>query len=61
MRWIMTWMMAATLFVAVAALPGCGSTNDGRNEGSGSKTQHQDSGGTGSTNKNDSNKGSGSR
>lgn len=62
MRRMMTWMMAAALFVAVSALPGCGSTKDGRNDGSGTKTQPtHDSGDTGSTDKNDSRKGSGSR
>jgi len=62
MRTMMTWTMAAALFVAVAALPGCETPDDSQHDGSGSKTQDtHDSRDAGSKDKNDSKKGSGSK
>lgn len=62
MRWMMTWMMAAALFVAVAALPACETPDDSHGDGSGSKTQTtKDADREGSENKDSSNTGSGYR
>lgn len=44
MRWMMTWMMAATLFVVVSALPGCETPDDSHKDGSGTKSGTTDDG-----------------
>lgn len=46
MRWMMTWMMAATMFVAISALPGCEAPDNSSNDGSSSKTDTTEDGQT---------------